>query len=58
LFARVARCADDGVKLLARESASGTRCQMRAQSRVLSMAERAVEKLAEQFLALLAVHFL
>ena len=58
VFARVARGADDCVKLLTLKRAVSARRQMCAHSRVLSMAERAVEKLAEQFLALLAVHFM
>jgi hypothetical protein len=53
----VAAKADDGAKLIVRVQAGATFLKMRAEHRLLSMIERAVEIVAEQFLALLAVHF-
>jgi hypothetical protein len=56
LPARVARGGDDGVEVFARGGAKRAGRQVRADRGVLRVAERAVEELAEQFLALLAVH--
>jgi hypothetical protein len=57
LSARLARDGDDGVEVCARGLADGTPGDVRAHGGVLGVTEHAVEVIAEQFLALLAVHF-